>query len=55
MRNLSLVKRFSSRLFKTRTCSKESNYTRPVDNSGDLDLGVILVNAQDGSNDEDLA
>jgi hypothetical protein len=55
MRNLSLVKGSSGRSFETGTRSEESDYTRPVDDTGDSDSGVTLVDAQDGSDDEDLA
>jgi hypothetical protein len=55
MRNLRLVKGPSSHLFETGTCSKESDYTRPVADSGDADSDVTLVDAPDGSDDEDLA
>jgi hypothetical protein len=55
MRNLSLVNELSSYLFKTRTYSKKSNYTGPIDNSRDLDSDITLVDIVDGSNDEDLA
>jgi hypothetical protein len=56
MRNISLVKGPSDRLFETGTCSEESDYTGPVDDSGDSDSDVTLVDALDGGDDdEDLA
>jgi hypothetical protein len=55
MQNLSLVKGPSGRSFETGTCSGESDYTGPVDDSGDSDSDVTLVNALDSSDDEDLA
>lgn len=55
MRNLSSVKRSSGRSFEIGTCSEESDYTGPVDDRGDSDSDVTLVDAPDGSDDEDLA
>jgi hypothetical protein len=55
MRNLFSVKGPSGRSFETGTCSEESDYTGPVDDSGDSDLDVTLVGALDGGEDEDLA
>jgi hypothetical protein len=55
MRNLSLVNGPSSHSFETGTCSKESDYTGPVDDSRDSDLDVTLVDTLDDSDDEDLA
>jgi hypothetical protein len=55
MRSLSLVNGPSGRSFETGTCSEESDYTRPVDDSGDSDSDVTLVDTPDDSDDEDLA
>jgi hypothetical protein len=55
MRNLRSVKGPSGRSFETGTCSEESDYTGPVADSEDADSDVTLVDAPDGSDDEDLA
>lgn len=55
MRNLSLVKGPSGRSFEPGTCSEESDYTGPINDSGDSDSDVTLVDALGGSDNEDLA